>query len=61
MINAVFLGFGVSIFVTCFFYKDVADVANTELYNVVYWAQIACSAVVTSVMMYLGMLPHHFE
>lgn len=54
-VNVVFFAFGFSIFVTCFFYDDVADIANTELYNVVYWVQIACSATVTWVMLHLGL------
>lgn len=46
--------FGFSLFVMCFFYNDMGDIANTELYTLVYWVQIVCSAAVTSVMLHLG-------
>lgn len=54
-VNVVFMSFGFSLFVTCMFYDDIDDITNTELYNVVYWVQIACSAAVTSVMLHLGL------
>jgi hypothetical protein len=55
LVNAIFIGLGLATFVCCFVYRSLSAFSNSTLYQVMYWVQVVCQIVVTSLMLHLGL------